>query len=65
MFGKKKIEDNTGKVCHPLRQSSEDGGLSLTGTCSLCGRKLSLWPYADRTCSWCGATVEHPIERGE
>ena len=65
MFGKKKIEDNTGKVCHPLRQSSEDGGLSLTGTCSLCGRKLSLWPYADRTCSWCGATVEHSIERGE
>ena len=45
--------------CYPVNQRMEDGGWSYVGTCSLCGNRIGLWPYAERACSNCLATVIH------
>ena len=63
MFWKKEkkaeLQDNHDKECHPLNQRAEDGGWSYVGTCSLCGGRIGLWPYCEKKCSNCLATIIH------
>lgn len=63
MFWKKKkhehTQDNYGKECRPLNQRVEDGGWTYGATCSLCGGHITLWPYCEKKCSNCLATIVH------
>ena len=70
-FKRKALVDNHGTTCVPLDQHIKHGGLTLVGSCSLCGAEIELWPCTETYCSYCLATVDHgaglkPLaERGE
>lgn len=58
-FKRKELEDNHDKTCVPLNQRVKHGGLTLVGTCSLCGAEIELYPCTETYCSRCLATVDH------
>lgn len=51
--------DNSAKECRPLDVREEHGGLTLYGTCSLCGAAITLWPATEGRCPRCRARVDH------
>lgn len=59
LFKRKKYADNHGKTCVPLRQRVKHGGLTLVGSCSLCGKEVELWPCTDAYCPRCLAIIDH------
>lgn len=46
-------------ICYPKGQRVADGGWSYIADCSVCGNRISLWPYCEQKCSSCLATIIH------
>lgn len=63
-FKRNELVDNHDKECVPLNQRIKHGGLTLVGTCSLCGNEIELWPYMETYCHRCLAKVDHSAGLG-
>ena len=47
------------RIAYPVGQRITDGGWSYVATCSVCGNRISLWPYCEKKCSNCLSTIIH------
>lgn len=47
------------RISYPVNQRIADGGWTYVATCSVCGNRISLWPYCEKKCSNCLSTIVH------